>query len=312
MAGFSTFIIFTSVLCQLPVTATSGPLKEVVGALGGSVTFTVSFPEKQIDTVIWTFNTFTVAIVNKDNAKVLQNPKKEKILFPDGSYSMKLSQLKKNDSGVYRAEIHSTSLQSPFTQEYVLYVYETLSAPKVTTDEQPSKNGSCTTKLTCSVEEEGDNVTYSWKAIGQGAHELHDGAILPISWKLGEKEKTLICMARNPISHSSSNPVLARNLCEDTANLDKSSPRFILYTLPVAIVFSLTLIIAFAVRTEKGKGKACVVCFCFCFFTSFFSPFYSSCNTSIKHTLFHCADPQSSEESQLPACRATYVEAIKL
>ncbi|EGV93391.1 SLAM family member 7 [Cricetulus griseus] len=132
---------------------------------------------------------------------------------------MKLSQLKKNDSGVYRAEIHSTSLQSPFTQEYVLYVYETLSAPKVTTDEQPSKNGSCTTKLTCSVEEEGDNVTYSWKAIGQGAHELHDGAILPISWKLGEKEKTLICMARNPISHSSSNPVLARNLCEGASLL---------------------------------------------------------------------------------------------
>lgn len=76
------------------------------------------------------------------------------------------------------------------------------------------KNGTCMTKLTCSMEEGRDNVTYSWRAIGQGVNEFHHGAILPIFWKLGDKDKTLICIARNPISHSSSDPVLARNLCE--------------------------------------------------------------------------------------------------
>ncbi|CAH6789489.1 SLAM family member 7 [Phodopus roborovskii] len=253
MAGFSTFIIFTSVLCQLSVTTTSGTLKEVVGALGGSVTFTLNFTE--FHTVVWTFNTFSIAIIAKDNVIVLQNHNKERIIFPDGS-SLKLSQLKKNDSGVYRAEIHRTSFQSPFTQEYKLYVYENLSTPKVTMDGQANKNGTCTTKLTCSMEEGGDNVTYSWKAIGQGVNEFHDGAILPISWKSGEKDKTLICMARNPISHSSSAPILAQNLCEDSAN-DLRSSNFILYILPGAIVFSVMLVmtIPFAIRTERRKGS---------------------------------------------------------
>ncbi|XP_021087572.1 SLAM family member 7 isoform X2 [Mesocricetus auratus] len=293
MAGFSALIIvFTSVLCQLPVTATSGALKDVVGAHGGSVTFTLNSTENQVDTVIWTFNTVSVAIVTRDHFKVLQNHNKKRIVFPDGIHSMKLSHLKKNDSGVYRAEIHNTSLQSPFSQEFVLCVYESLSTPKVTMDGQ-DKNGTCMTKLTCSMEEGRDNVTYSWRAIGQGVNEFHHGAILPIFWKLGDKDKTLICIARNPISHSSSDPVLARNLCEDTAN-NLSSSRFILYTIPVAIGLGVLLvIILFAMWTEKGKGKG-------------------SGRGRSKHTLLHCADPQSGEESQLLAYNATYTKAIKL
>lgn len=105
------------------VTATSGALKDVVGAHGGSVTFTLNSTENQVDTVIWTFNTVSVAIVTRDHFKVLQNHNKKRIVFPDGIHSMKLSHLKKNDSGVYRAEIHNTSLQSPFSQEFVLCVY---------------------------------------------------------------------------------------------------------------------------------------------------------------------------------------------
>lgn len=102
---------------------TSGTLKEMVGALGGSVTFSLNFTGKQFDTIVWTFKTLSFAIILKDKVIVTQNHNKERIVFPDGSYSMTLSQLKKNDSGVFRAEIHSTSLESPFTQEYVLYVY---------------------------------------------------------------------------------------------------------------------------------------------------------------------------------------------
>ncbi|OBS73916.1 hypothetical protein A6R68_15545 [Neotoma lepida] len=116
------------------------------------------------------------------------------------------------------------------------------------------KNGTCIINLTCSMEEGGDNVTYSWKAIGQEVNETHDGAILPISWRLGEKDKTLICMARNPISHSSSTPIFAQNLCEGAAK-DLYSPRLILYILPTFIVPSLlVLVILLTMWTEKGKG----------------------------------------------------------
>lgn len=254
MAGFSTFIILTSVLCQIPVTAkTSGTLKEMVGALGGSVTFSLNFTGKHVHTIVWTFKTISFAILVKDKVIVPQNHNKERIVFPDGSYSMTLSQLKKNDSGVYRAEIHSSSLESPFTQEYVLYIYEYLSRPKVTLDGQDNMNGTCTTNLTCSMDEGGENVTYSWKAIGQGVNESHDGAVLPISWRLGERDKTLICMARNPISQSSSIPTHVQDLCEDAAK-DLNSSSIILYILPVLIVLGLLLvIIPVALRTEKGK-----------------------------------------------------------
>ncbi|KAL1769860.1 SLAM family member 7 isoform X1 [Sigmodon hispidus] len=254
MAGFSTCIIFVSVFCQLTVTETSGTLKEVVGALDGSVTFTLNFTEKQVDTIIWTFKQLALAIVSKDSVKVLKNDIKNRTVFLNDNYSMILKQLKKKDSGIYRAEIYGTSLQSPFIQEYVLYVYEYLSRPKVTMDEQ-DKNGTCITNLTCSMEEGGENVTYSWRGTEQGVEEFHDGAVLPISWRLGEKDKTFICTARNPISHSSSIPILVQNLCEDTAK-DLNSSRFILYILPVCLVLSiLVLIIPLVMRTKKGKGS---------------------------------------------------------
>ncbi|XP_028643571.1 SLAM family member 7 isoform X2 [Grammomys surdaster] len=302
MAGFSTCIIFTCVLCQLTVTAASGTLKEVAGALDGSVTFTLNITEIKVDyVVVWTFKTLFLAIVDKNNGVISQSSNKERMVFPDG-HSMKLSQLRKNDSGAYRAEIHSSSLQSPFTQEYVLHVYEYLPRPKVTMNRQSNKNGTCIINLTCSVEQNGENVTYSWKAMGQAVNEFHDSANLPISWRLGEKDKTLICMARNPVSNSSSTPILVQKLCEGAAT-DLNSPRGILYILCISVVlilFSVSLAIILHIKwAQKRKEK-------------------ETRRRGTKHILFHCADSQSGEESQLPACNAcsacsaTHSNAIKL
>jgi SLAM family protein 7 len=64
------------------------------------------------------------------------------------------------------------------------------------------------------MEQEGEDVIYSWKALGQAANVSHDGPILPISWRLEEKDMTFICMARNPISSSSSQPIRTWSLCK--------------------------------------------------------------------------------------------------
>lgn len=64
------------------------------------------------------------------------------------------------------------------------------------------------------MERGGENVTYSWKAVGQTVDEFHDSANLSISWRLGEKDKTIICTARNPVSSSSSTPLLTQKLCK--------------------------------------------------------------------------------------------------
>lgn len=79
---------------------------------------------------------------------------------------------------------------------------------------QNSKNGTCLTNLTCFMDQGGEDVTYSWESLGQAANESHNGSILPISWRLGERDTIFICVVRNPISSNSSNPIFARKLCE--------------------------------------------------------------------------------------------------
>ena len=109
--------------------AASRDLKELVGALGGSVTFPVMHSVNLIDSIVWNFNTTTLITIqpktanNQDTVIVTQNHNKKRVKFSHGNYSLKLSKLNKNDSGAYHVQIYSSSLQHPFTQEYELRVY---------------------------------------------------------------------------------------------------------------------------------------------------------------------------------------------
>uniref|UniRef100_A0A8C8XQZ3 SLAM family member 7 n=2 Tax=Panthera TaxID=9688 RepID=A0A8C8XQZ3_PANLE len=93
---------------------------------------------------------------------------------------------------------------------------EHLSKPKVTMGLQNNENGTCLTNLTCFMDQGGEDVTYSWESLGQAANESHNGSILPISWRLGERDTIFICVVRNPISSNSSNPIFAWKLCEES------------------------------------------------------------------------------------------------
>ncbi|KAM9686159.1 SLAM family member 7 isoform 3-T3 [Trichechus inunguis] len=106
----------------------SRDLEELVGALGGSVTFPLNSSVKQIGSIVWIFNTTLLTLQPQEPNKsavmiVTQSHKKERVSFPNRGYSLTLSKLQKNDSGIYRVEIHSLFQQRPFTQEYVLRVY---------------------------------------------------------------------------------------------------------------------------------------------------------------------------------------------
>lgn len=257
MAGSLACLIFISLFCQLTA---SRALKEMVGALGGSVTFPVEPAVKHADSIIWIFNatilvTIQPAVANKEAIIiVIRNHNKERMVFSDGNYSLTLLKLKKNDSGIYRVEIHSSSPHSPFTQEYKLRVYEHLSKPKVTMGLQNNKNGTCITNLTCSMEQGGDDVTYSWKALGQGGNKSYNGSILPISWRLGARDMTFICLAKNPVSSNSSSPILAWKLCKDA---DDGGSHFLLAILCLPLVIlSLSILVAkslLTMRKERGK-----------------------------------------------------------
>ncbi|XP_029791658.1 SLAM family member 7 isoform X2 [Suricata suricatta] len=214
-------------LCQPPGQATSEAPKELVGDLGGSVTFPLKLPEIQIDSIFWTFNTTPLVTIEpktpnrQANVIVTHSHNKERVKFPQGSYSLELSKLNKNDSGDYRMVIYSSSLKEPLNQVYRLRVYEHLSKPKVTMGLLNNKNGTCVTNLTCFVDQGGEEVTYSWESLGQASNESHNGSILPVSWRLGERDMSFICVVRNPISSNSSNPVFAWKLCEVSESIEE-------------------------------------------------------------------------------------------
>ncbi|XP_077012752.1 SLAM family member 7 isoform X2 [Tamandua tetradactyla] len=245
MAGFQACFIHLSLLCQLTGSAASENIQKLVGALGGSVTFPVKLPKLQVDSIVWTFNTTLATIqpagVNKSaNVIVTQRRNKDRVSFLDRNYSLNLSQLRKNDSGVYRVEIHS-SLQETFTQKYVLHVYEHLSKPQITMGLQSNENGTCMTNLTCSLAQEGEDVTYSWKSLGPKTNESHDGSVLPISWRLGESKVTFICMARNPISSNLSNPISVWKFCEGAPGGKDTFNAFLYLLLPSLLLILIML-----------------------------------------------------------------------
>uniref|UniRef100_A0A671FT35 SLAM family member 7 n=1 Tax=Rhinolophus ferrumequinum TaxID=59479 RepID=A0A671FT35_RHIFE len=136
MPGSPACFILIFLLCQLTEPAASGTLKKLVGALGGSVTFPLTHSVNQIDSIVWILNTTILVTIQpkmadrQDNIIVIQNHNKKRVNFPHGNYSLKLSKLNKSDSGTYRVEIYSSSLQGPFIQEYELHVYGSIKKKK--------------------------------------------------------------------------------------------------------------------------------------------------------------------------------------
>lgn len=91
--------------------------------------FPLNLSVNLVDSIIWVFNSTTLVTIQPKTAGkkalviVTQKRNMERVNFPHEGYSLKLSRLKKNDSGIYRVEIHSSTLQDPLTQEYELHVY---------------------------------------------------------------------------------------------------------------------------------------------------------------------------------------------
>ncbi|XP_032705340.1 SLAM family member 7 isoform X1 [Lontra canadensis] len=259
MPGPRACFLLILLLCQLTGPVTSGVLKELVSDLGGSVTFPLKAPGVQIDSLVWIFNATPLITIQpktperQTNAIVTQSHNKERVDYLRGNYSLKLGKLDKSDSGDYRVVIYSSSLKDPFIQRYRLRVYEHLSKPKVTMGLQNNENGTCVTNLTCFMDQGGEDVTYSWESLGRGANESYIGSILPISWRLGEKGMTFICVARNPISSNSSNPVFAWKLCEGAA--DDPEPSMFLYVLGLVFLFSAFALVPVILIMRRERRK---------------------------------------------------------
>ncbi|XP_073903788.1 SLAM family member 9-like isoform X2 [Castor canadensis] len=141
----------------------------------------------------------------------IQGSFSRRLSTPHHGYSLQISPLWLQDSGLYRAWITLRTPPVNITKEFTLRVYERLKKPNITASSQIMRDKTCFITLTCFLEQAGEDVQYSWDPPDQGAVVSHGGATLSVSWRSGDSD-SYYCTAKNPVSQNSSS-VSTRPLC---------------------------------------------------------------------------------------------------
>ncbi|XP_036721248.1 SLAM family member 5 isoform X2 [Balaenoptera musculus] len=186
----------------------------VNGILGESVTFPLYIQQSQkVISISWNSKT-SVAFVTPGNSgaaptiSITHQNYHERINVSGQNYNLELRNLRMEDSGIYKADINvkTSEMITTTTRCYNLQVYRRLGKPKITQSLMTSVNSTCNVTLTCSVEKEEKNVTYSWSPLGE------EGNVLRIFQTPDNQELTYTCTAWNPVSNNSDS-ISAQQLC---------------------------------------------------------------------------------------------------
>ncbi|XP_064333970.1 SLAM family member 5 isoform X3 [Camelus dromedarius] len=184
------------------------------GILGESVTFPLNIQESQeVTSIAWNSKT-SVAFVVPGNSgaeptvSITHQNYHERINVSGQNYNLELRNLRMEDSGIYKADINTKTPEkfTTTTRCYNLQVYRRLGKPKITQSLMTSVNNTCNVTLTCSMEKEEKNVTYSWSPLGEV------GNVVQIFQTSDNQELTYTCTAWNPVSNNS-NSISALQLC---------------------------------------------------------------------------------------------------
>uniref|UniRef100_A0A5F9CEE1 CD84 molecule n=1 Tax=Oryctolagus cuniculus TaxID=9986 RepID=A0A5F9CEE1_RABIT len=130
-----------------------------------------------------------------------------------------------------------------------------LRKPTITQSLMTSVNSTCNVTLTCSVEKEEKNVTYSWSPLGK------EGNVLQIFQIPENQELTYTCTAWNPVSNSSDS-ISAQQLCSDAAMAHRTRHTRLLSGLAVLFLLALMLPAVFLFlwckRQQDAASKATI------------------------------------------------------
>ncbi|XP_075856408.1 T-lymphocyte surface antigen Ly-9 isoform X3 [Microcebus murinus] len=207
--------------CTGPGASRRGAMGEtVLGILGEPVTLPLALSASQdIDNVVWMFNTSVISKGQGEAATIdplikSRDPFKNRVWVSGRDHSLKIDPLKMEDAGPYHAYVCSKASRVTSMTHITLLIYRRLARPKVTWSLGQAKDGICRISLTCSVEDGGNNVTYTWAPLPKGALVSQGGSRLSIAWRSGENHPNVTCTASNPVS-SSSSQFLSENVCPE-------------------------------------------------------------------------------------------------
>ncbi|KAB0389212.1 hypothetical protein E2I00_007960 [Balaenoptera physalus] len=194
----------------------------VTGTLGGSVILPLQLQDgQQVESISWMCCSVpgaiaTVTLVEPGGPDTFYQAETQywgRLSVVGPGCSLQISHLSWEDAGSYRAHVNLWSSRITHAWEYSLHVYEQLARPHVTMSSRMSGNGHCLVVLTCMAESRGGTATYSWTALGPRTVVSHGGSVLSVSLRPGNGALNFTCMVKNPVSNSSSLPVLVPPSC---------------------------------------------------------------------------------------------------
>ncbi|XP_017370628.1 T-lymphocyte surface antigen Ly-9 isoform X3 [Cebus imitator] len=191
----------------------------VVGVLGEAVTLPLALPVTCRDTekVVWMFNT---SIISKEREEAAtadpliksRDHSKNRVWVSNQDCSLKIDRLMIEDAGPYHAYVCSEASRVTSMTHVTLRIYRRLRKPKITWSIRHTEDGICRVSLTCSVEDGGNTVVYTWTPPQKEAVVSQGKSHLDVSWRSGENHPNLTCIASNPVSNTS-HQFPSENIC---------------------------------------------------------------------------------------------------
>ncbi|NWR98284.1 SLAF5 protein, partial [Motacilla alba] len=177
--------------------ASASDTTEVIGVLGGSVTFRTQNKDK--NPALWSFGNEAIAGVNFEDPPqpiFFKDKFKTRFAISERGRALSISPLRMEDAGTYSVAINVK------TSTFRLQVFRELPEPTVTCEAQNCSHGSCSSSLRCSAPgADLGNVSYTWSR----RDRTWDGSsvVLLVNESAGDEPEPLTCTARNPVSSRS-------------------------------------------------------------------------------------------------------------
>ncbi|XP_041928596.1 uncharacterized protein LOC121693311 [Alosa sapidissima] len=221
---------------------------------GGSVTLNVTGHEdkKNFKKMSWNFNDQDIVeYIHKTSYVLYERDYEARMEFDVNTFSLRLKNLQKTDSGHYKAERVTYGQLKETVSEYTIYVLEPAAAPTLTVVSNWSSSDSCSVTLNCT----GLNVSLISRC--NGAFCSQEEGVTSLSISLNHS--TVSCNHSNPVSWSQTTMDL-KPLCplhrDDLAPPVGMSPCLLKALLvTVVLITMVTAVITVHIRVKLDKSK---------------------------------------------------------